>query len=105
MQATSPDNQAILHRAQGTIAAPLRFKGPGLHTAKRHKVTILPAPVNSGIVFVKMPKKWGGVKNKVVIPAHWQNVKTLPLCTCLTSEDEQQIRTVEHLLAAFYACW
>ena len=104
MQATSPDNQAILHRAQGTIAAPLQFKGPGLHTAKRHKVTILPAPVNSGIVFVKMPKKWGGVKNKVVIPAHWQNVKTLPLCTCLTSKDGQQIRTVEHLLAAFYAC-
>ena len=92
MQATSIDNQEKRLRAQGTIAAPLKFKGPGLHTAKRHEITILPAAVNSGIVFVKMPKKWGGVKNKVVIPAHWQNVKTLPLCTCLSSEDGQQIK-------------
>ena len=89
---------------QGAIAAPLHFKGPGLHTAKRHKITILPAPTNSGIVFIKVLKKWGGVKNKVEIPAHWQNVKTLPLCTCLSSEDGYQIRTIEHLMAAFYAC-
>lgn len=90
--------------SQGTIAAPLRFNGPGLHTAKNHKITIKPAPENSGIVFVKMLKKWGGAKNKIEIPAHWQNVKHLPLCTCLASEDGQQIRTIEHLMAAFYAC-
>lgn len=89
---------------QGCIKAPLEFKGPGLHTAKSHKIRILPAPVNSGISFVKMPKKWGGVKNKVTIPAHWQSVKELPLCTCLVSDNGHQIRTVEHLLAAFYAC-
>ncbi len=89
---------------QGTIVSSVEFNGPGLHTAKRHKVTILPAPVNTGIVFVKVIKKWGGVKNKIQIPAHWQNVKTLPLCTCLASEDGHQIRTIEHLMAAFYAC-
>jgi UDP-3-O-[3-hydroxymyristoyl] N-acetylglucosamine deacetylase len=89
---------------QGTISAPLQFKGPGLHTAKRHKINILPASENSGIVFVKMPKKWGGVKNKIEVPAHWKNVKTLPLCTCLASKDGHQIRTIEHLMAAFYAC-
>lgn len=90
--------------SQGCISAPLEFKGPGLHTAKRHNIKIIPAPVNSGISFVKMPQKWGGVKNKISIPANWQSVKTLPLCTCLVSEDGQQIRTIEHLMAAFYAC-
>ena len=59
---------------------------------------------SSGIVFVKTIKKWGDVKNKIEIPAHWQNVKTLPLCTCLASDDGHQIRTIEHLMAAFYAC-
>lgn len=89
---------------QRTIAAPLAFKGPGLHTGKRHKIRVLPGPVNSGIVFIKTIKKWGGVNNKIQIPAQWRNVKTLPLCTCLVSEDGHQIRTVEHLMAAFYAC-
>lgn len=89
---------------QGTISGPLEFKGPGLHTAKKHHIKILPAPVNSGIVFDKMPKKWGGVKDKISIAADWRNVKTLPLCTCLVSNDDTQIRTIEHLMAAFYAC-
>lgn len=89
---------------QGTIAGSLEFKGPGLHTAKRHKITILPAPTNSGIVFVKLVKKWGGVIDRVSIPATWRSVKHLPLCTCLVSEEGYQVRTIEHLMAAFYAC-
>lgn len=88
---------------QATISGPVHFNGPGLHTAKRHKITILPAPVNSGIVFVKIVKKWGSVQQKIAIPAHWENVVNLPLCTCLVKE-EHQIRTIEHLMSAFYAC-
>jgi len=89
---------------QGTLAKPIEFIGPGLHTAKRHKIIIHPAPVNSGIVFRKTVKKWGGVKNEIIIPAHWSAVKELPLCTCIVSEDGHQVRTIEHLMAAFYAC-
>jgi len=90
--------------AQGTIASPIEFKGPGLHTGKRHKIRILPAPSNHGIEFIKLIKKWGGVKKEVSIQANWRSVKELPLCTCLVSADGHQVRTVEHLLAAFYAC-
>jgi len=95
---------SLLASAQGCINHPIELKGPGLHTAKRHKIKILPAPVNSGIRFVKIVKKWGGVKDKVTIPATWQSVKELPLCTCLVSEEGYQVRTIEHLMAAFYAC-
>ena len=84
---------------QATIAAPLSFKGPGLHTAKWHKINLLPAPVNSGVIFRRIDKQG---KN-VTIPAIWQSTKQLPLCTCLVAESGQQIRTIEHLMAAFYA--
>jgi len=104
MQQPSTQINPVQQSPQATLAVSLEFKGPGLHTAKRHKITIHPATVNNGIVFVKTIKKWGGVKNKIQIPAQWQNVKTLPLCTCLASEDGHQIRTIEHLMAAFYAC-
>ena len=73
--------------SQATIAAPLSFKGAGLHTAKRHKITLLPAPVNSGIVFRVVKKKGLDVD----IPALWQNTKNLPLCTCLVSEAGEQV--------------
>ena len=84
---------------QATIAAPLSFKGPGLHTAKRHKINLLPASVDSGIVFRRIDRKG----NRVEIPAVWQATKQLPLCTCLVAESGEQIRTIEHLMAAFYA--
>ncbi|WP_299872063.1 UDP-3-O-acyl-N-acetylglucosamine deacetylase [uncultured Cocleimonas sp.] len=90
----------MIDYSQATIAAPLSFKGAGLHTAKRHKITLLPAPVNTGIIFRVIKRK--GVN--IDIPAHWQNTKNLPLCTCLVSETGEQVRTVEHLMAALYAC-
>ncbi len=86
--------------SQATIVAPLSFKGAGLHTAKRHTITLLPAPVDSGIIFRVVKKKGLDIE----IPALWQNTKNLPLCTCLVSDTGEQVRTVEHLMAAFYAC-
>jgi UDP-3-O-[3-hydroxymyristoyl] N-acetylglucosamine deacetylase len=85
---------------QATLAAPLRFNGPGLHTAKRHAINLIPAPVNSGIVFRRIDRKGKNVE----IPASWQSTKQLPLCTCLVADSGEQVRTIEHLMAAFYAC-
>ncbi len=90
----------MINSSQATITAPLSFKGAGLHTAKRHHITLLPAPINTGIIFRVIEKKGSSVD----IPAHWKNVKALPLCTCLVSETGVQVRTIEHLMAAFYAC-
>jgi UDP-3-O-[3-hydroxymyristoyl] N-acetylglucosamine deacetylase len=39
-----------------------------------------------------------------MIPAKWQTVRDMPLCTCLTAENGTRVRTVEHLMAALYAC-
>ncbi len=86
---------------QGTIKIPVSFKGRGLHTGKRSQITVNPADENSGIIFKRIDKK--GQRTEIL--AHWKNTKKLPLCTCIaSSENGVHIRTIEHLMAAFYAC-
>jgi UDP-3-O-[3-hydroxymyristoyl] N-acetylglucosamine deacetylase len=87
-------------RQQGTIASPAQFEGPGLHTGGSHRVTIHPAPAGHGIVFRQIDRR----DKKTDISADWRHVRELPLCTCLAGEGRAQVRTVEHLLAACYAC-
>jgi len=86
---------------QGTIKTPISFKGHGLHTGKRSHITVYPADENSGIVFKRIDK--AGENTEIL--AHWKHTKKLPLCTCIASpENGVHVRTIEHLMAAFYAC-
>jgi UDP-3-O-[3-hydroxymyristoyl] N-acetylglucosamine deacetylase len=85
---------------QGTVSRDVSFAGLGLHTGRRCSVTVKPAPAGHGIVFCHLD----GRNQKTLIRADWRNVRDLPLCTCLSDTSGKSIRTVEHLLAAFYAC-
>ena len=85
---------------QGTLLNSIRFSGPGLHTAGRHNITLLPAKANSGIVFQRTDKKGRNTK----ILADWKSTRQLPLCTCIVADNGVQVRTIEHLMSAFYAC-
>ena len=89
-------NQAV----QGTVKNPVSFQGKGLHTGKHSQITIQPADENMGIVFRRIDRAGKNTQ----IQAHWKNIKQLPLCTCISSENKVHIRTIEHLMAAFYAC-
>ena len=92
-----PENQQI---SQGTISQAISFKGKGLHTGKRSQIIIHPAAENTGILFRRTDKKGRGTE----ILAHWENTKKLPLCTCISTPDQSiHVRTIEHLMAAFYA--
>ncbi len=84
---------------QGTVASPVSFKGKGLHTGSHHSVTLLPAEIDTGIVFRRIDKKGLGTS----ILASWENTKPLPLCTCIFADNGLQVRTIEHLMAALYA--
>jgi UDP-3-O-[3-hydroxymyristoyl] N-acetylglucosamine deacetylase len=88
-----------LPRCQGTVAAPVRFAGRGLHSGLRTHITVLPHIANGGIVFRHRRRKGETIE----IPARWDKVRSRPLCTCL-AENGAQVRTVEHLLASLYAC-
>ncbi len=86
---------------QGTIKQAISFKGRGLHTGKRTQIMIFPADEDTGIIFKRVDK--AGKNTKIL--GHWKNTKKLPLCTCIASpENGVHVRTIEHLMAAFYAC-
>jgi UDP-3-O-[3-hydroxymyristoyl] N-acetylglucosamine deacetylase len=79
---------------QSTLRGPCRILGVGLHSGQRTGITLLPAPVNSGIVF-----RVREGDRQVDIPARSEYVVGTTLSTTL-GRDEQQVCTVEHLLAS-----
>ena len=82
---------------QQTISNPVIFKGIGLHTGKKVKVTILPAKEDEGIIFKRVDLK----RNNEIL-ANYKNVISAKLCTKIKNKHGAQVSTVEHLLAALY---
>ena len=82
---------------QKTLKQKTSFEGIGLHTGKVAKVSLNPAPENSGIVF-----KRTDIKKNNIIKANYENISSTNLCTVLKNENNSSISTVEHLVAAFY---
>ena len=82
---------------QKTLKRKANFEGIGLHSGKVAKVSLTPAPENSGIIF-----KRTDIKKNNMIKANYQNVSSTNLCTVLKNENNSSISTVEHLVAAFY---
>lgn len=79
---------------QRTLKNIIRATGVGVHTGDKVYLTLRPAPVNTGIVFVRVD-----LDPAVEIPAHSEFVGDTSLCTCLM-KDGVRIATVEHLLSA-----
>jgi UDP-3-O-[3-hydroxymyristoyl] N-acetylglucosamine deacetylase len=72
-------------------------RGVGLHGGRTVNVTLEPAPQGRGIRFRRSDKDRE-------IAASWRLAVDRPLCTTLRLEDGTQIRTIEHLMCALYAC-
>lgn len=85
---------------QQTITQKIYLEGKGLHTGRHAKLCIHPASDNTGIRFRRIDPKGKNTE----IPALWTETKELPLCTCIVGKNGIQVRTIEHLMAAFYAC-
>lgn len=85
---------------QTTIKTPVEFEGVGLHSGKPARLSILPAPVNRGIVFRRLDCD----QINCEIPARWDRVNQSPLCTRLESETGVALSTVEHVMAALAGC-
>ena len=80
---------------QRTLKNVIRATGVGLHTGDKVYLTLRPAPVDTGIVFVRTD-----LDEPVAIRAHAENVGDTTMATSL-SNGLVSISTVEHLLAAF----
>lgn len=78
---------------QQTISREIYSSGLGLHSGQDVKITLKPAPVNSGIRFQRVD-----LASAPVVSAEWENVSSTVLATTL-GHGENRISTVEHLLA------
>ena len=79
---------------QRTLKNAIRATGVGLHTGQKVYLTLLPAPVDSGIVFRRVD-----LDPVVEIQAKAENVGDTMLSTTLMN-GETRVSTVEHLLSA-----
>jgi UDP-3-O-[3-hydroxymyristoyl] N-acetylglucosamine deacetylase len=80
---------------QRTIKQEINCRNIGLHSGRKVGMTIKPAGVDEGIVFVRMD-----LPNKTSIKAHFQNVRDTILATTV-GVNGATVSTVEHLLSAF----
>lgn len=84
-----------MHRRQ-TLATPRSISGTGLHTGAAIGMRLVPAPPETGIVFVRTDL--GGA----VVPADLRWAGPSFYATVL-EKDGVRISTIEHLMAALYA--
>ena len=79
---------------QRTLRNAIRATGVGLHTGEKVYLTLLPAPIDTGIVFRRTD-----LDPVVEISARAENVGDTTLSTTLI-QDGVRVSTVEHLLSA-----
>ena len=79
---------------QRTIKNTIKATGIGLHTGKKITLTLIPAPAETGIIFIRTD-----TEKKVEIKACPENVGDTTLSTTLIS-NKIKVSTVEHLLSA-----
>ncbi|MFM2043353.1 MAG: hypothetical protein RLY86_1929 [Pseudomonadota bacterium] len=85
---------------QRTLKAPINCTGIGLHSGSRVRMTLRPAPADSGIVFIRTDLP----ADRAAIPARWDTVVDTRLCTVVANAAKASVGTVEHLMAALRAC-
>jgi len=79
---------------QRTLKKAIKTTGVGLHTGVRVELALLPAPVDTGVVFWRID-----LPQRVRIPAVATNVGDTRLSSTLTF-DGASVSTVEHLMSA-----
>jgi UDP-3-O-[3-hydroxymyristoyl] N-acetylglucosamine deacetylase len=83
-------------RFETTVQRAVAAEGVGLHSGVEVNIRILPAPVSTGIVFVRTDLE------NFLIPASWRHVARVSYATSLMRQGVL-ISTTEHLLSVFYS--
>lgn len=83
---------------QYTLSKSVVVEGIGLHTGKPVRMEFVPAPENTGVVFVRTD-----IEGEPSIKASFENVASTVRGTVLT-ENNVSVNTVEHVLSALRGC-
>jgi UDP-3-O-[3-hydroxymyristoyl] N-acetylglucosamine deacetylase len=79
-----------------TVQRPVEVSGVGLHTGVAVRIRVAPAPVSTGLVFLRTDLE------NFPIPASWRHVAKVSYATSLM-RGGVLISTTEHLLSTFYS--
>src|SRR6185503_1419773 len=79
---------------QRTLKSPISASGVGLHTGRKVRITLRPAPADAGVVFRRVD-----LDPPVDVPARAELVGEARLASTLVQGDVK-IHTVEHLMSA-----
>ena len=79
---------------QQTLTKNYSFEGKGLHTGRMAKMTVCPAPVNTGVVFRRID-----LGENACVEALAENVSNTARSTTI-SKGEASVSTIEHIMSA-----
>jgi UDP-3-O-[3-hydroxymyristoyl] N-acetylglucosamine deacetylase len=85
---------------QKTLKQPVSIQGVGVHSGRSMELVLEPAKAGDGIRFWRKDLEEG----KQLIPALWDQVVDTRLCTLIANDNGAQVGTIEHLMAALWAC-
>lgn len=85
---------------QQTLRKPISCYGIGVHSGKNTQITLKPAPVNNGVLFIRTDISQ--VDNKIY--AKYNNVYDTTLSTSIKNNAGITVTTIEHLMAAIWGC-
>ncbi len=85
---------------QRTLARPVKLSGIGVHSGEAANATLIPAPCDSGVRFVRTDIS----DTNNIIDARYDTVSDTSLCTRITNEAGVSVSTIEHLMAALAGC-
>ncbi len=84
---------------QRTLKSSVSCTSVGVHSGEDITITLKPAAVNSGVVFVRTD-----VDGDRVIPARWDRVIDTRMCSVIANVSGAVVGTIEHLMAALAGC-
>lgn len=81
---------------QTTLASEITLTGTGVHTGAPVSITLMPAEAGTGIRFLLPGNDAAGIE----LPASFDAISNVTMCTVLSDGNGVAVATVEHLLAA-----
>ncbi|MCP4923597.1 MAG: UDP-3-O-[3-hydroxymyristoyl] N-acetylglucosamine deacetylase [bacterium] len=85
---------------QRTLKKSVSVQGIGVHSGHTMTLTLEPAQAGEGIRFWRQDLE----EEKQSIPAKWDQVADTRMCTLIANDNGAQVGTIEHLMAALWAC-
>ncbi len=85
---------------QNTIKDKISFSGVGIHNGKAVIMNLLPADVNTGIIFKRLD-----LNENNIVKVEAKNIVRSKFCSKITNDYGYSITTLEHLMAALKALY